>query len=116
MMGAPMEQKTISISPQGQVTIPQRFYELLGFGNEAECILQHDGILLRPVQHHDSVFAEQILADLSAQGYSGDELLARFKAINRQIRPAVEKLIAEADEIAQSGTSMPLEELFAEDE
>ena len=33
-----MERKTIRISSKRQVTIPQRYFERLGFGEEAECI------------------------------------------------------------------------------
>ena len=35
-----MERKIISISSKRQVTIPQKYFELLGFDDEAECILQ----------------------------------------------------------------------------
>lgn len=45
-------------------------------------------------------FTEQILADLIKQGYSGDELQERLKEEQKKIRPAVEALIAEADNIA----------------
>ena len=57
-------------------------------------------------------FAEQILADLIEEGYSGTELLARFKAQSRKIRPAVEHLIEEADRIAEQGRAIPMENLF----
>jgi hypothetical protein len=35
----------------------------------------------------DGEFSEQILADLIAQGYSGKELLTKFKEIRRKIHP-----------------------------
>ena len=60
----------------------------------------------------ESEFSEEILADLIAQGYSGEELLGKFKEQSRKIRPAVEQLIAEADEIARSGKSTSMDELF----
>ena len=38
------ERKIISVSTKRQVTIPQKFFDMLGFQNEAECILKDDGI------------------------------------------------------------------------
>ena len=106
------ERKIISVSTKRQVTIPQKFFDLLGFQNEAECILKDDGIFIRPVHMGGSEFAENILEDLIVQGYSGKELLEKFKEQSRKIRPAVVQLIAEADEIAKSGKSTSLDELF----
>ena len=46
-------------------------------------------------------FDEEILADLISQGLSGDDLLKKFKEIRRKIRPAVERLLDEANAILQ---------------
>ena len=111
-----MEHKIISISSKRQITIPQKYFEMLGFRGEAECILQNGGIFLRPVRLDGNEFAEQILEDLIKEGYSGSELLAKFKEQSRKVRPAVEQLIAEADRIAAEGQSVSMESLFgAED-
>lgn len=109
-----MERKTISISNKRQITIPQRYYEQLGFEGEAECFLRGSELIIRPMTRQGGgEFAEQILADLVAQGYSGDELLQRFKAEQRKVRPAVERLIAEADELAaQEGQGTSYDDLF----
>ena len=107
-----MEHKIISISSKRQITIPQKYFEVLGFDGEAECILQNGGIFLRPARMDGNESAEQILADLIEEGYSGTELLARFKAQSRKIRPAVEHLIEEADRIAEQGRAIPMENLF----
>ena len=111
-----MERKTIRISSKRQVTIPQRYFERLGFG-EAECILRGDELVIRPVKAQSGgEFSEQILADLIAQGYSGEQLLERFKTEQKKVRPAVELMIEEADSLAASGQSGPsLDELFGED-
>ncbi len=63
----------------------------------------------------DPAFAEEILADLIEQGYSGEKLLSEFKEINRKIRPAVEKLIEQADQIAMESSLDyvdPTDEIF----
>ena len=112
-----MERKTIRISSKRQVTIPQRYFERLGFGEEAECILRGDELVIRPVKAQSGgELSEQILADLIAQGYSGEQLLEQFKSEQKKVRPAVERMIEEADTLAASGQSGPsLDELFGED-
>lgn len=95
------KKKTISISAKRQITIPQTFYEELGFGHEAECILQDNYLLIKPIKERsDGTFAEQILADLISQGYNGTELLLKFKEVQSSIRPAVERMLQEASNAA----------------
>jgi len=97
-----MERKIISVSGKRQITIPQKYFEVLGFSNEAECILQNNAIVIRPIRENTgSEFSEQILADLITQGFSGQELLVKFKEASKKIAPAMDKLIDEADKIAK---------------
>jgi len=98
----PAERKIISVSGKRQITIPRKYFEALDFNNEAECILQNNSIIIRPIKETaGSEFSEQILADLIKQGLSGNELLTRFKEMSRRITPAMDKLIDEADNIAK---------------
>lgn len=115
--GAAMENKRIKISSKRQITIPQQFFNSLGFADEAECSLKDGALIIRPVRQNGGEFAEQILADLLAQGYQGDELLAKFKEAQSKVRPAVERMIQEADAFAmKKDGGVSLEELFdAED-
>lgn len=116
---ASMESKKVSISSKRQITIPQKFFTLLGFNTEAECIMRGNELVLRPVKENTSgEFAEQILADLIRQGYSGEELLEKFKQTQRKIRPAVEAMLSEADRVAESKSGgYSLEDVFGtEDE
>lgn len=112
----PMERKLIRISSKRQVTIPQRYFDRLGFGQEAECLLRGNELILRPIaSQSDGAFSEQILADLIAQGYSGEALLERFKAEQKKIRPAVMRMIEDADALAASDQKDPsLDDLFGE--
>ena len=115
---ASMESKKVSISSKRQITIPQKFFTLLGFNTEAECIMRGNELVLRPVKENTSgEFAEQILADLIRQGYSGEELLEKFKQTQRKIRPAVEAMLAEADRVAESKSGgYSLEDVFGTEE
>ena len=112
-----MERKTIRISSKRQITIPQRYFDCLGFNQEAECILWGDELIIRPVKRQSGgEFSEQILADLISHGYSGEQLLKQFKEAQKKMRPAVERMIEEADALATSVHSSPsLDELFGED-
>ncbi|RCX19285.1 hypothetical protein DFR58_10329 [Anaerobacterium chartisolvens] len=97
-----MERKIISVSGKRQITIPQKYFEALGFSNEAECILQNNAIVIRPIRENTgNEFSEQILTDLIAQGFSGQELLVKFKEMSKKVAPAMNKLIDDADSLAK---------------
>ena len=116
--GSVMEKKIVSISSKRQITIPQKFFTLLGFADEAECVVRGNELVIRPARTNaGGEFAEQILADLIAQGLSGNELLAQFKAKQAQVRPAVEAMIAEAEEVARgNGEYSTYDDLFGDEE
>lgn len=98
-----MEKKFVSISAKRQITIPQKFYTQLGFDTDAECMVRGNELVIRPVRKHaGGDFSEQILADLLAKGYSGDALLKEFKRLQKEIRPAVQSVLSEA-ELAATG-------------
>ena len=116
--GNPMNRKTIRISEKRQLTIPQKFFEALGYSTEAECILRGNEIVLRPVREQGGgEFAEQILADLIAQGFSGDQLLTEFKKMQKKVRPAVEAMLTQAEQAARGESeSSSYEDVFGTEE
>jgi bifunctional DNA-binding transcriptional regulator/antitoxin component of YhaV-PrlF toxin-antitoxin module len=95
-----LERKIINVTGKRQVTIPLKFYEKLRFGKEVECYLTDNAVVLRPLSASDDGFTMEILRDLVAQGYSGDELLTQFAKQRDALKKAVGLLIGEADEIA----------------
>jgi bifunctional DNA-binding transcriptional regulator/antitoxin component of YhaV-PrlF toxin-antitoxin module len=98
---AKMNRKVLSISSKRQITIPQKFYQALGFGDEAECVIRGDELVIRPVKTiSDGEFAEQILEELITQGLSGEALLSKFKEKQAQVRPAVEAMLLDAEKVA----------------
>jgi len=114
-----VEKRRINISSKRQITIPAKYYNALALDKELDCIYTKDMIILTPVRKEDSAFAEEILADLINQGYSGEELLSEFRKTNRKIRPAVEKLIEEADKLASAASENyvdPTDDIFNDDE
>lgn len=113
-----MDRKLISISSKRQITIPQKFFEMLQFTDEAECIVRGNELVIRPARTNSGgEFAEHILAELIAKGLSGDELLKEFKIQQAKVRPAVEAMIIEADNVASgNGEYYSYDDIFnAED-
>ncbi len=109
------EQKRVTITSKRQFTIPQKFYAELGFERDAICMML-DGMLI--IQPATSVsgggeFAEQILTDLIAEGFSGQELLDEFKTRQAKVRPAVERMLEAARTVAHgAGEYSTYEDIF----
>lgn len=99
------EQKRVMITSKRQFTIPQKFYTELGFDREAVCTMGDGMLIIQPATHVSGggEFAEQILSELIAEGFSGQELLNEFKTRQAKVRPAVEAML-EAAKAAASGT------------
>ena len=110
--------KTIRISEKRQLTIPQKFFEALGFSSKAECILRGNELVIRPVKEQSGgEFAEQILADLIKQGFTGEKLLKEFKKTQKKVRPAVEAMLAQAEQAAHGESeSFSYDDVFGTEE
>ena len=111
-----METKRISVSKKRQITIPQRFFEKLNIGDEVECIMTDSEMIIRPVRQ-ETEFAEEIRKDLIAKGLQGEQLLAEFRNTRAKIRPAITKMIEEAEQIAQQldgNGDDPMKEIFSD--
>ena len=114
--GISMESKKVSISSKRQITIPQKFFTLLGFNTEAECIMRGNELILRPIKNNTGgEFAEQILKELIDEGYSGYELFDEFRIRQAKVRSAVEAMLEEAKNVANgNGEYMTREEFVKE--
>jgi hypothetical protein len=75
-------------------------------------------ILIKPVRENTGgEFAEQILADLITQGYSGEMLLKKFKEEQKKVRPAVGKMMEKAKEAAEGkGEFYSYDDVFGSEE
>ena len=108
------EQKKVTITSKRQFTIPQKFFTELGFDREAICTLGDGMLIIEPAKSENGgEFAEQILADLIAEGYSGQDLLSEFKSRQAKVRPAVEKMLKTAKDAANGiGEYYSYEDVF----
>ena len=104
--------KQIRISEKRQNTIPKHFYEKLGLEDSLICEIRGNELVLRPAPTKED-FSEEILKDLVEEGYEGSELITQFQKRKSQIRPALERLLAEANQAAQTFTGTGDEETDA---
>ena len=111
-----VERKIINITGKRQITIPLKFYEQVGFKKEVECYSDGKVLILKPLQSNDMDFSVEILKDLIAQGYEGEELINKFEEESKNINKALKRVIKEAKDIAngdEKGDS--IEDVFGEE-
>jgi hypothetical protein len=109
--------KIIRISGKRQITIPQSYFDQLGFENDAVCYIDGDAIVIKPIARSGREFSEFILADLIKEGYEGEALLDEFIRRQGKIRPAVERMITEAQAAATDPTKyLTIDDLFEQDD
>lgn len=66
---------------------------MLGFTDEAECLLRGNELVIRPARRPDGgEFSEDILADLIREGYSGEDLLSAFTERMGKYRQAIDAM------------------------
>jgi bifunctional DNA-binding transcriptional regulator/antitoxin component of YhaV-PrlF toxin-antitoxin module len=111
-----MERKIINVTGKRQITIPLKFYKKLNFDKEVECFLADDAVVIRPLSVSDDNFTMDILKDLVAEGYSGNELIEKFAERRGNIKRSISTLICEADEIAAGiRKSVTTRDIFGEE-
>jgi AbrB family looped-hinge helix DNA binding protein len=112
------EIKRIKVSEKRQITIPKKFFDQLNIKDEVDVFVKNGELIVRPASRPDHGFATEILKDLVSQGYEGHQLIEEFTRLQSQIRPAVEEMIAEADQTARealkAGHKDKTAEIFAD--
>lgn len=93
-----VERKIISVSPKRQITIPLKFFRQVGLGKEVECFVQDGCIVIRPLRSDDEQLTVDILRDLVAQGYQGEELVRKFSQERAKVKTAISRVSDDADE------------------
>lgn len=80
-----IKSKTIKVSAQRHLVIPKEYYEALNIGEEVNIELHEGQLVIKPVIKVSEDFAENLLEELIAAGYSGEELVAKFKEVKQQV-------------------------------
>ena len=101
-LAALAEPQTIKISSKRQITIPAKYYEAAGFGENALCTWTDQGILLQPLDVDDEDVTVDILRSLVKQGFEGEELIERYQETKRKI-VSVRRKLEEAERDVSDG-------------
>jgi bifunctional DNA-binding transcriptional regulator/antitoxin component of YhaV-PrlF toxin-antitoxin module len=112
-MSNPKKVKRISVSSKRQISIPKEFYDLLGIGEEVVLELHGNHMVIKPSRENFDDFSENILEDLVAEGYTGNELLQEFKFRKGQIGNAVDSVIEDAK---VNGNRTTIDDLFGDED
>ncbi|XJZ26125.1 AbrB/MazE/SpoVT family DNA-binding domain-containing protein [Bacillota bacterium Lsc_1132] len=105
--------KRVSVSSKRQISIPKEFYDQLNIGEEVTIELHGNHLLLKPIRENFDDFSEEILGDLIAEGYTGEDLMMEFKHRKAQIADAVESLI---EDTLKNGKKTSFDELFGDED
>lgn len=84
--------RRVKISKQRQINIPKDYYEALDLKDEAIVEFTGRSIIIRPVEVEVVDFSTDILKDLVAQGYEGEELIQKFSQIKSEIPKALDRV------------------------
>ena len=93
------ESRIINVSQKRQITLPLKYYQALGLGDQVECSFEDGAIIIRPISKNGGEFSVEILKDLVAQGLSGDELIAKFTEQSQRIKTAIGQMLKDADDL-----------------
>lgn len=97
-----VKRKIIRVSKKRQITIPLEFFNELKLSDQVKCSLEKGAIVIRPLElRKNDEFSVEILKELVAQGYSGDELINQFEIARNRLKQAVDNMLDEADRIAE---------------
>ncbi|WP_053415993.1 hypothetical protein [Viridibacillus arvi] len=80
-----IKNKTIKVSAQRHLVIPKEYYDTLGISEEVTIELHERHLVIKPVIKIDADFAENLLEELIIAGFSGEELVAKFKEVKQMV-------------------------------
>lgn len=80
-----IKSKTIKVSAQRHLVIPKEYYDALGISEEVTIELHEGHLVVKPIVKVDEDFAENLLEELIAAGFSGEELVAKFKEVKQMV-------------------------------
>lgn len=110
--------KKISVSVKRQITIPIEYYNALNIGDEVECMMVDDSIIIKPVKNNSlDEYSEFILKDIIEEGYKKEEILEEFRKRRNELKYAAKEMIKEVDKVAEDSEKYAtMEDIFGEEE
>lgn len=80
-----IKSKTIKVSTQRHLVIPKEYYDMLNIGEEVTIELHEGQLVIKPLIKVSEDFAENLLEELIEAGFSGEELVAKFKEVKQMV-------------------------------
>lgn len=113
-----MKPKKISVSIKRQITIPIEYYNALNIGDEVECTMVDDSIVIRPIRNNSiDEYSEFILKDIIEEGYKKEEILEEFKKRRNELKYAAKEMIKEMNAVAEESEKyVTMNDVFGEEE
>ncbi len=107
--------KMVKITSKRQFTIPKKYYDALQIGEQARCYTDGGKLIIEPARP-DSFwdFFSDILKELVAENYSGEELLREFEIRKKNTAVALEKWSEVVKQEAATEAGVKAGDLFAE--
>lgn len=118
MEKAKVKPKRISVSVKRQITIPIEYYNALNIGDEVECMMVDNSIVIKPVKDNSlDEYAEFILKDIIEEGYKKEEILEEFKKRRNELKYAAKEIVKEMNKVAEESEKYAtMEDVFGEEE
>ena len=73
------------MSVQRHLVISKEYYDALNIGEEVTIELHEGHLVIKPVVKVDEDFAENLLEELIAAGFNGEELVTKFKEVKQLV-------------------------------
>ena len=110
--------KKISVSVKRQITIPIEYYNALKIGDEVECMLVDDSIVIKPIKENSlDEYSELILKDIIEEGYKKEEILEEFKKRRNELKYAAKEMVKEMDKVAEESEKYAtMKDIFGKEE
>lgn len=104
------EPQTVKISSKRQITIPSQWYKAMEFGDYALCTWTENGLLLQPLDVETSDITINLLRNLIALGYEGEDLVDQYEALTQKSLSLEERMEA-AERAVKNAQVKPIGDL-----
>ncbi len=109
------DHKIVRVSSKRQFTIPKKYFDALKLGDQVKCYQEGRKLVIEPVRQDDFWdFSTDILKELVAENYTGEDLLKQFEARKEKASRSLERLVDEARDDAAAGAGRAAEDVFKE--
>ncbi|MBS4021732.1 MAG: AbrB/MazE/SpoVT family DNA-binding domain-containing protein [Dethiobacter sp.] len=107
--------KIVSVTSKRQITIPKKYFDAMRIGEQVKCYMDGRRLVIEPA-HADEFwdFSTDVLRELVAEGYSGEDLLREFDSRKTKVTRALEQMAKEARDDLAAGRGRPVEDVFRE--